>query len=76
MPEYKVEIKYIFIYIFFKLFYYFIKNKMFQTLKLTDIWRTCNKIRAAIFRSGLNLWDYYKPLDPKENGLISGRIKF
>lgn len=30
-----------------------------------------NKIRAAIFRVGLNLWDYYLPLDPKRNCLIS-----
>ena len=41
-------------------------------MKLRDIWRTCNKIRAAIFRVGLNLWDYYKPLDPNGNNLLSG----
>ncbi|KAK2582407.1 hypothetical protein KPH14_004725 [Odynerus spinipes] len=40
-------------------------------LKLQDVWRTCNKIRAAIFRVGLNLWDHYKPLDPDNNCLIS-----
>ncbi|XP_012253830.2 uncharacterized protein LOC105684778 [Athalia rosae] len=42
-----------------------------KNLKLRDVWRTCNKIRAAIFRVGTNLWDYYKPLDPNNNGLIS-----
>lgn len=40
-------------------------------MKLTDVWRICNKIRAAIFRVGFNLWDYYAPLDPYKNGLIS-----
>ncbi|XP_046666960.1 uncharacterized protein LOC124358706 [Homalodisca vitripennis] len=38
---------------------------------LLDIWRTCNKIRAAIFRSGLDLWNYYLPLDPEGYSLIS-----
>ncbi|XP_046829104.1 uncharacterized protein LOC124428730 [Vespa crabro] len=42
-----------------------------KALKLQDVWRTCNKIRAAIFRLGLSLWDYYKPLDPDNNSLIS-----
>lgn len=42
-----------------------------KEIRLTDVWRTCNKIRAAIFRVGLNLWDYYKPLDPGKNSLIS-----
>ncbi|XP_046608856.1 uncharacterized protein LOC124299634 [Neodiprion virginianus] len=42
-----------------------------KNLKLRDVWRTCNKIRAAIFRVGLNLWDYYKPLDPNNNSLLS-----
>ncbi|XP_014603469.1 PREDICTED: uncharacterized protein LOC106786514 [Polistes canadensis] len=46
-----------------------------KALKLQDVWRTCNKIRAAIFRTGLNLWDYYKPLDPENNSLIS-EVKF
>lgn len=41
-------------------------------MKLEDIWRICNKIRAAIFRVGLNLWEYYLPLDPNRNCLISG----
>lgn len=43
-----------------------------QEIKLGDVWRTCNKIRAAIFRVGLNLWEYYLPLDPGKNCLISG----
>ncbi|KAF7382800.1 hypothetical protein HZH66_013202 [Vespula vulgaris] len=42
-----------------------------KVLKLQDVWRTCNKIRAAIFRLGLSLWDHYKPLDPDNNSLIS-----
>ncbi|XP_076647707.1 uncharacterized protein LOC143356146, partial [Halictus rubicundus] len=42
-----------------------------KILRLQDVWRTCNKIRAAIFRVGFNLWDYYKPLDPENNCLIS-----
>ncbi|XP_067010369.2 uncharacterized protein [Anabrus simplex] len=36
-----------------------------------DVWRTCNKVRAAIFRYGFCLWDYYLPLDPGRNSLIS-----
>nr|XP_003701096.1 PREDICTED: uncharacterized protein LOC100876752 [Megachile rotundata]XP_012135529.1 PREDICTED: uncharacterized protein LOC100876752 [Megachile rotundata]XP_012135530.1 PREDICTED: uncharacterized protein LOC100876752 [Megachile rotundata] len=42
-----------------------------KILRLQDVWRTCNKIRAAIFRVGFSLWDYYKPLDPEKNCLIS-----
>ncbi|XP_015123214.1 uncharacterized protein LOC107045443 [Diachasma alloeum] len=43
-----------------------------KDLKFRDVWRVCNKIRAAVFRIDLNLWDYFKPLDPNNNGLISG----
>ncbi|KAL3279480.1 hypothetical protein HHI36_016990 [Cryptolaemus montrouzieri] len=43
----------------------------YKYTKLSDVWRTCNKIRAAIFRIGLNLWDYFLPLDPNKNRLIS-----
>ncbi|XP_036148035.1 uncharacterized protein LOC105829378 isoform X5 [Monomorium pharaonis] len=42
-----------------------------KVLKLHDVWRTCNKIRAAVFRVGLDLWEYYKPLDPDKRCLIS-----
>ncbi|CAG9816180.1 unnamed protein product [Phaedon cochleariae] len=35
------------------------------------IWRTCNKIRAAIIRLGLNLFEYFQPLDPQRKCLIS-----
>ncbi|XP_011637056.1 uncharacterized protein LOC105427136 [Pogonomyrmex barbatus] len=42
-----------------------------KVLKLHDVWRTCNKIRAAVFRVGLDLWGYYKPLDPEGHCLIS-----
>ncbi|CAK9796667.1 hypothetical protein ANTQUA_LOCUS837 [Anthophora quadrimaculata] len=42
-----------------------------KILRLQDVWRTCNKIRAAIFRVGFNLWDFYKSLDPNNNCLIS-----
>ncbi|XP_033317224.1 uncharacterized protein LOC117214955 isoform X1 [Bombus bifarius] len=42
-----------------------------KILRLQDVWRTCNKIRAAIFRVGFNLWNFYKPLDPNNNCLIS-----
>ncbi|XP_047366820.1 uncharacterized protein LOC124955844 [Vespa velutina] len=50
---------------------YYACHTSVQALKLQDVWRTCNKIRAAIFRLGLSLWDYYKPLDPDNNSLIS-----
>ncbi|XP_045496630.1 uncharacterized protein LOC123694998 [Colias croceus] len=40
-------------------------------VRLADVWKTCNKIRAASFRVGLNLWDFYRPLDPEGNSLIS-----
>ncbi|XP_021203966.1 uncharacterized protein LOC101740137 [Bombyx mori] len=40
-------------------------------VRLADVWKTCNKIRAAAFRVGLNLWDWYRPLDPEGNSLIS-----
>ncbi|KAH1021753.1 uncharacterized protein LOC109541236 isoform X1 [Dendroctonus ponderosae] len=42
-----------------------------KQLKLGDVWRTCNKIRAAIFRIGINLSEYFKLLDPHKNCLIS-----
>ncbi|KAJ3666453.1 hypothetical protein Zmor_001895 [Zophobas morio] len=42
-----------------------------KEIKLTDIWRTCNKIRAAVFRTNLNLWEYFCPLDPNKNSIIS-----
>ncbi|XP_018048189.1 PREDICTED: uncharacterized protein LOC108687099 [Atta colombica] len=42
-----------------------------QVLNLYDVWHTCNKIRAAVFRVGLDLWEYYKPLDPDRRFLIS-----
>lgn len=37
------------------------------------MWRALNKIRAAVFRVNLNLWKYFKPLDPEDNNLISGK---
>ncbi|RZC35018.1 uncharacterized protein BDFB_001668, partial [Asbolus verrucosus] len=40
-------------------------------IKLGDVWRTCNKIRAAVFRTNLNLWKYFCPLDPNKNCIIS-----
>ncbi|OWR51515.1 hypothetical protein KGM_210552A, partial [Danaus plexippus plexippus] len=42
-----------------------------EIVRLADVWKTCNKIRAAVFRVGLNLWDWYRPLDPEGNSLIS-----
>lgn len=39
---------------------------------LDNVWRTCNKIRAAIHRLGISLWDHFKLLDPKAKTLISG----
>lgn len=42
-----------------------------KPLKLNDVWRTCNKIRAAIHRIGINLSDHFMKLDPKANCLIS-----
>ncbi|KAJ8718752.1 hypothetical protein PYW07_016308 [Mythimna separata] len=45
---------------------------MHETIvRLADVWKTCNKIRAAAFRVGLNLWDWYRPLDPEGNSLMS-----
>lgn len=43
----------------------------YKEIKLSNVWRACNKIRAAIFRVGINLWDYYLPFDPHKNCLIS-----
>ncbi|XP_045449026.1 uncharacterized protein LOC123657546 [Melitaea cinxia] len=40
-------------------------------IRLADVWKTCNKIRAAVFRVGLDLWQWYRPLDPEGNSLIS-----
>ncbi|CAH3931961.1 unnamed protein product [Pieris brassicae] len=45
-------------------------------VRLADVWKTCNKIRAAAFRVGLNLWDFYRPLDPEGNSLISASNRF
>lgn len=42
--------------------------------KLNDVWRTCNKIRAAIHRIDLNLWDHFDKLVPHKNTLISGTM--
>ncbi|XP_063987045.1 uncharacterized protein LOC135167617 [Diachasmimorpha longicaudata] len=42
-----------------------------ENQKFGNVWRVCNKIRAAVFRIDLNLWDYFKPLDPHGNGLTS-----
>ncbi|XP_034232706.1 uncharacterized protein LOC117640356 [Thrips palmi] len=39
--------------------------------ELTDVWRALNKIRAAVFRVNLDLWKYFKPLDPEGNNLTS-----
>lgn len=39
--------------------------------KQADIWRTCNKMRAATFRMGINLFEYFTPLDPNKTCLIS-----
>ncbi|XP_044018402.1 uncharacterized protein LOC122859098 isoform X2 [Aphidius gifuensis] len=44
---------------------------MVQNIKLGDIWHSCNKIRAAIFRFPLNIWDVFKPVDPNASGLVS-----
>ncbi|XP_057325404.1 uncharacterized protein LOC130667663 [Microplitis mediator] len=42
-----------------------------KQLKLKDIWRILNKIRSVIFRVNLNLWEYFRPLDPNNDNLIS-----
>lgn len=42
-----------------------------KRLKLVDVWRTCNKVRAAVFRMGINLFEYFTPLDPHKTCLIS-----
>ncbi|XP_049792835.1 uncharacterized protein LOC126202556 [Schistocerca nitens] len=36
-----------------------------------DIWRTCNKIRAAVAQKNVNLWDILSPLDPQKDSLVS-----
>ncbi|KAG8034064.1 hypothetical protein G9C98_008545, partial [Cotesia typhae] len=40
-------------------------------LKLTNIWRILNKIRAVVFRININLWEYFRPLDPNNTNLVS-----
>ncbi|XP_018321327.1 uncharacterized protein LOC108734325 [Agrilus planipennis] len=42
-----------------------------KEIKLGNVWRSCNKIRSAIFRVGLNLWEYYLPLDHGKTNLIT-----
>ncbi|KAG4066440.1 hypothetical protein HA402_007076 [Bradysia odoriphaga] len=39
--------------------------------QLVHVWRTCNKIRSAVFKTKLNLWDCFKCSDPSKNTLIS-----
>lgn len=46
-----------------------------KPILLLDIWRTCNKIRAAIFRCGVDLWAHYLPLDPEGYSLVSGMFE-
>ncbi|XP_049860981.1 uncharacterized protein LOC126354919 isoform X2 [Schistocerca gregaria] len=36
-----------------------------------DIWRTCNKIRAAVAQKNVSLWDILSPLDPQKDSLVS-----
>ncbi|KAF5278622.1 hypothetical protein FQA39_LY00664 [Lamprigera yunnana] len=43
----------------------------YKILKLNDVWRTCNKIRSAIFRVNLDLWEYFLPFDVNKTCLIS-----
>lgn len=38
---------------------------------LTKIWRTCQKIRGVIFKTGLQLWNYFKRFDNEGLGLLS-----
>lgn len=45
-----------------------------QVIQLPDIWRTCNKIRSAVYRLGFDLREFFKPLDPKQRNLVSGKI--
>ncbi|GBP47414.1 hypothetical protein EVAR_85006_1 [Eumeta japonica] len=40
-------------------------------MRQTDVWRSCNKIRAAVFRTGVDLRRWLQPLDPRRTGLLS-----
>lgn len=42
-----------------------------KEIKLSAVWRTCNKIWAAIFRMGINLFECFASLDPYKTCLIS-----
>lgn len=42
--------------------------------KLTEIWKTCNKIRAAIARKFIDLSSYFHLLDLNKTGLVSGKF--
>ncbi|XP_018562489.1 uncharacterized protein LOC108904422 [Anoplophora glabripennis] len=42
-----------------------------KEIKFVNVWRTCNKIRAAIFRLGINLYDYFNEVDVHGICLIS-----
>lgn len=48
--------------------------EQFKGSNLKSIWRTCNKIRAALQQIHVNLWDYFRSLDPNNHGLVSGKI--
>lgn len=51
-------------------------SEKFRGSHLKSIWRTCNKIRAALHQVKINLWDYFRPLDTYSSGLVSGSIPF
>ncbi|KAJ8916966.1 hypothetical protein NQ315_008366 [Exocentrus adspersus] len=42
---------------------------------LSNIWRTCNKIRAAVFRLGIDLYDYFSNVDVHKLSVISDSDK-
>lgn len=46
--------------------------KLLQKVKLQDIWRTFDKIRSAIFRVKLNLWEYFLPFDKTRKNVMTG----
>lgn len=39
--------------------------------KLSNLWPTFNKIRSKVAKHGLNLWNFFKPLDPNGDKLLS-----
>ncbi|KAJ8670753.1 hypothetical protein QAD02_002012 [Eretmocerus hayati] len=42
-----------------------------RELNTHGVWRACNKIRSAVTRIPINLWDQFNPLDKQKKNLVS-----